>query len=224
MDIGDSIQGLGQNLVQPDRRFIHGGQLSITPEGQKKPSADYVFMFNDMLLYCQTTGKERLYVGQIWMHTLSVQPITAAGDSNASPTSFTIVDGKNKYTATTSSEDQTKNWIFYIGKAIREVERTRKVFGVPLKVLMRRETDSDIPMIVDKVVHFIYDYGLIPPFSFFVLFVSVFSSCGMVWPTGINKEGLFRQTGRSTQIEKLKDQLNQGSSFFLPSPFFFFFL
>lgn len=161
MDIGDSIQGLGQNLVQPDRRFIHGGQLSITPEGQKKPSADYVFMFNDMLLYCQTTGKERLYVGQIWMHTLSVQPIVAAGDSSASPTSFMIVDGKNKYTATTSSEEQTKNWIFYIGKAIREVERTRKVFGVPLKVLMRRETDSDIPMIVDKVVHFIYDYGLI---------------------------------------------------------------
>ena len=168
MEIGDSIQGLEQNLVQPDRRFIHSGQLSITTEGQKKPSADYVFMFNDMLLYCQTNGKERLYVGQIWMHNLSVSTTEAgpalassgsAADASSTPNSFTIIDGKKKFLATTSSEDQTKDWIFYIGKAIRDVERTRKVFGVPLKVLMRRETDSDIPMIVDKVVHFIYDYG-----------------------------------------------------------------
>ena len=64
-----------------------------------------------------------------------------------------------------------------------------QVFGVPLKVLMKREKECDVPMLVDKAIKFIYDYGL-------------------------KQEGVFRLSGRATQIEALRDQLDRGKKVF----------
>lgn len=179
MEIGLSIVGLEENIVRPDRRFIFEGPMKLTLGGQKKPLADYGFLFNDVLFFCNCSNKTYTYVDRVYMHTVSIVDQEAKG-------SFELVAGEDKYLVTSPEK---ADWLLYLGKVIREVERTRKVFGVPLKVLMKREKESDIPAIVEKAIKFVYDYGL-------------------------QKEGIFRQTGRSTQINKLKDSMNQGAKVF----------
>lgn len=58
-----------------------------------------------------------------------------------------------------------------MANALRDVLRYRKVFGVPIKVLLKREKESDIPGFVDKSIKFIRDYGL-SSFPFFFLLLS----------------------------------------------------
>ena len=185
MELGNQIEGLNENLVRPDRRYIHDGQIKISPQGAKKPVADYVYLFNDVLIYCQTSGKTTNYVGRFYMHR--VQLVDSA-DKEASDI-LLVVDERNKFTLAVSDTYERREWAVMLRKVIREVERTRKVFGIPLSTLMKRELEMDIPPIVEKTIHFIYEYGS-------------------------DTVGIFRQTGRATQIEKLKDQLNQGGNVF----------
>jgi len=180
MEIGLSIVGLEENIVRPDRRFIFEGAMKLTPDGSRKPIADYGFLFNDVLFFCCCSNKTYTYVNRVYMHTVSIV------DQPDGKGSFELIAGEDKYVVTSPEKE---DWVLYLGKVLREVERTRKVFGVPLKVLMKREKESDIPAIVEKAIKFIYDYGL-------------------------QKEGIFRQTGRSTQINKLKDSMNQGAKVF----------
>ena len=168
MEIGTSIDGLDENLVRPDRRFIHEGPIKIfRPDNQKKPIADYSFLFNDVLIYCNVSGKSYSYVGRLYMHVITFQ------ESSKVNTIDLTVNEKEKYFFTAQSPADRDIWMLYLGKVIREVERTRKVFGVPLKVLMKREKESDIPVIVEKSIKFIYDYGSPSHFLFCYLFILI---------------------------------------------------
>merc|ERR1712137_744752 len=60
--------------------------------------------------------------------------------------------------------------------------------GVPLKTLVKRE-NQNIPHFIEKSISFIREYG-------------------------VDAEGIFRHSGRATQIEKLRDQLDQGKKVF----------
>lgn len=181
MEIGNQIENLDENLVRPDRRYIHDGPAKIIPAGTKKPIADYVFLFNDVLLYCQTSGKTQSYVGRFYIHRLQY-------NADAQSKITLTIDDREKYEFVVHG-NVFREWTLHFNKVIYEVQRTRKVFGVPLNVLMKRESENLIPTIVEKTIHFIYEYGM-------------------------DKEGIFRQTGRSTQIDSLKDQLDQGANVF----------
>ena len=158
MEVGLSIENLNENLVRPDRRYVYEGPLKLTPVGQKKSICDYGFLFNDVLIYCNNLGKSFSYVGQIYIHTVSFKD-SAEDNNQVHDHDFVLTSGKEKFVFACTHQKEKQNWLLNIGKVIREVERTRKVFGVPLKVLMKREKEYDIPVIVEKSIHFIYLYG-----------------------------------------------------------------
>ena len=163
MEIGIKITELDENLVRPDRKFILEGPGKIfKSENSKKPIADYIFLFNDVLIYCNLSGRNFEYVGRLYMHTIRVE------DTVKAMTILLIENEKENYYLSTQTSEEFDDWSLYLGKVIREVERTRKVFGVPLRILMRREKDCDIPFLVEKSIKFIYDYGFL---FFFYLFI-----------------------------------------------------
>ena len=167
MQIGLTIDGLNENLVRPDRRFIYEGAIKLTPIGQKKSICDYAFLLNDVFIYCNSNGKNYTYAGQFFMHTVKFQ------DLDNQNFQFQLHVEKEKYLVTCNNEREKQDWLLMVGKVIRDVERTRKVFGVPLKVLMKREADSDIPSIVEKSLHFVYQYGEIS-FLLIILYYYLF--------------------------------------------------
>jgi hypothetical protein len=67
---------------------------------------------------------------------------------------------KTDYQIQASDAPSKDTSLVHFNKVLRDVERYRKVFGVPLKVLLKREKESDIPTIVEKSIKFIYDYGM----------------------------------------------------------------
>lgn len=180
MEIGNNIEGLDENLVRPDRKYVHEGAVKIFPQNSKKSIADYVYLFNDMLIFCQTSGKNHSYVSRFYIHRLQIQE---QGNK------ILLLVDNNKFEFVVNEDNHRRDWILFFTKSIHDVTRNRKVFGVPLNILRKRDVDADVPSIVEKSTHFIYEYGL-------------------------DKEGIFRQAGRSTQIENLKDQLNQGANVF----------
>jgi len=94
------------------------------------------------------------------MHTVSIKP------EGTAPNSFALVvtngSAKTEYQLQANDAATKDAALVQFGKVIRDVERYRKVFGVPLKVLLKREKESDIPTIVEKSIKFIYDYGMQP--------------------------------------------------------------
>lgn len=193
MEIGDAVEGLDENLVLPDRRFIHEGVLKTITEESSKPIADYCILFNDMMLcvHAKSVKDRKFSFGmKIWMHqvTLKAEPEGSSGN-NLQIVVQPTPEKKSEYTLVASNKQEAENWKLKFGDVARDVKRYRKVFGVPLQVLLKREQDSDIPSIVEKSIKFIREYGL-------------------------ELEGIFRLSGRASQVEKLRDQLDQGKKVF----------
>jgi len=193
MEIGDAVEGLDENLVLPDRRFIHEGALKMVGEGNSKAIGDYCILFNDMMLCVHAKSiRDRKFVFRmkIWMHqvTLNAEPEGSASNSLQIVVQPTP-DKKSEYTLVASNKQDAEDWTLKFGDVARDVKRYRKVFGVPLQVLLKREKDSDIPSLVEKSIKFIREYGL-------------------------QLEGIFRLSGRASQVEKLRDQLDQGKKVF----------
>mmetsp|Transcript_33465 Transcript_33465/g.57157 ORF Transcript_33465/g.57157 Transcript_33465/m.57157 type:complete len:871 (+) Transcript_33465:20-2632(+) len=185
--IGMEIEDLNENLVTPDRQLVHEGPLRIKTDGGEK-SGDYVFLFTDLIIFVQKKGTRRFqFVGKMGMHTITVQ-------EDPSPTSFQLIQKtsptskKIEYILSVDDEKQKDEWFLHFSNVQRDVIRYRKVFGVHLKTLVKREKTT-IPHFVEKSISFIREYGL-------------------------KSEGIFRLSGRATQIEKLRDQLDQGKKVF----------
>eukprot|EP01103_Thecamoeba_quadrilineata_P013501 TRINITY_DN376_c4_g1_i1.p1 TRINITY_DN376_c4_g1~~TRINITY_DN376_c4_g1_i1.p1 ORF type:complete len:882 (+),score=197.11 TRINITY_DN376_c4_g1_i1:94-2739(+) len=193
MEISNSMEGLDDNLVRPGRRVVREGPVTIMVPDQTKPVANYVHLFNDLLIFSKVKGKKPkdggfIFLTKIWLYRLDLKDIK--GDSTDAE--FDIVCGKATYQMIASSLTEKDEWVWDISYYIREVEKTKKVFGVPLKTLSQRENNNDIPNFLKKSVTFITNHAL---------------DC----------EGIFRQTGRSTQVEHLKDLYNQGKKVFFNS-------
>ena len=135
MEVGSKIPGLEENLVHPQRRFLFEGKLSLINHklNAKSPVGDYAYMFNDMLLYCT---KKQGYVDRLWMHQLVAKD--ARPDLPKNSFEVAVVDGEVEdvwmMTAPDSSNKET--WLLQFGKAIRDVERTRKVFGMKFEPVL----------------------------------------------------------------------------------------
>jgi hypothetical protein len=192
IELESRIQSLDETIVRPDRTFVYEAPLKLIPTGAKKPICDYAFLFSDVLIYCTTSSKNYTYVGKIFMHTiLSIEPSLTARNQFHICLSGTPAE---KYVCQVLDRPESLDWELNINKAIRDGVRNRKLFGVSLQVLMKREEPTRrVPKFVEKALWFIYDNGL-------------------------KSEGIFRISGRSTQIDRLKDHLNQGGKvFFSPT-------
>eukprot|EP01103_Thecamoeba_quadrilineata_P012182 TRINITY_DN3078_c0_g1_i2.p1 TRINITY_DN3078_c0_g1~~TRINITY_DN3078_c0_g1_i2.p1 ORF type:complete len:844 (-),score=195.01 TRINITY_DN3078_c0_g1_i2:135-2666(-) len=191
MDISNTLQGFEDNLVRPGRRLIREGVLSWIVADNAKPKADYAYLFNDILICSKTKGKKDTgkifqYVSTIQIYKLNLKEI----NGNSNDDGFTLKYGNETLRLVAPSLGEKDAWVWDLCQLVREVEKSQKVFGVPLKTLVQREEGgADLPLFIVKSAAFISDYGL---------------EC----------EGIFRQTGRSTQLEDLKDMFNQGQKVF----------
>jgi len=185
-NIGNEIEGFDENLVVPDRELVYEGAIRFKPDSGEK-GGDYVYLLTDILIYVMKKSSKKSFVGKIGMHTVTVS------DGN-DPCSFHITNQsspnskKFEFTLTADTAQQKEEWFLHFSNVQRDVIRYRKVFGVPLRTLVKREKQN-IPHFVKKSINFIREYG-------------------------IETEGIFRLSGRATQIEKLRDQLDQGKKVF----------
>jgi len=184
--VGADIEGFDENLVVPDRELVCEGPIRFKPDSGEK-GGDYVYLFTDILIYVTKKNKKSIFVGKIGMHTLSVidgnDPCSFHLTRQTSPTAK-----KEEYTLVVDNVKQKEEWFLHFSNVQRDVIRYRKVFGVPLKTLVKRDGEA-IPHFIQKASTFIREYGL-------------------------QTEGIFRLSGRATQIEKLRDQLDQGKKVF----------
>jgi len=190
IEVENRIQGVDENIVRPDRTFVYEAPLKLFPNGAKKHVSDYAFLFSDLLIYCTSTGKNYTFSGKI-----SINNITSVEPNLANRNQIIIsVSPTDKFIGQVNDRTEAIDWELNIYKSIRDCIRNRKLFGVPLHVLMKREEPSrQVPKFVEKALWFIYDNGL-------------------------KSEGIFRISGRSTQVDRLKDSLNQGGKvFFSPT-------
>merc|ERR1712137_819342 len=72
----------------------------------------------------------------------------------ASPSSKKI-----EYTLTFDNIAAKETWLIHFNTVQRDVIRYRKVFGVPLKTLVKRE-NQNIPHFIEKSISFIREYGV----------------------------------------------------------------
>ena len=187
-NIGNEIEGFNENLVQPDREVIHECYVKVKSESGEK-CGDYIFLLTDILLIVQKkSSKKSIFQKKIGMHTITLS------DNEKDDYGFNIIQQtspgakKSIFTLISETTEQKENLFVHFNNVQRDVIRYRKVFGVPLKTLVRREK-RDVPHFIEKSINFIREYGL-------------------------NMEGIFRLSGRATQIEKLRDQLDQGRKVF----------
>lgn len=187
-NIGNEIEGFDENLVVPDREIVFEGPIRVKSDSGEK--GDYLFLFTDIIIIVQKkSSKKYNFVVKLGMHTITVLD----DDENSNDCGFTLIQQsspsvKNKYFLTTDNPKQKSEWYLHFVNVQRDVIRYRKVFGVPLKTLVKREK-IDVPHFIEKSINFIREYGT-------------------------KTEGIFRLSGRQTQIEKLRDQLDQGKKVF----------
>ncbi|KAL6071261.1 Rho GTPase activating protein [Balamuthia mandrillaris] len=164
--------------------------------GLLKPS--YVFLFNDLIVFAKSSNPlQSVYkvVGQLPLHRAVLTNIADSGELKnilrieATPRK----PGSAVYYLQTASPQEKDAWLSTLTSAIEEVGKARKVYGLPLVMLMDtpREQDHDIPTIVDKVVSWIIAHAL-------------------------EVEGIFRLPGRLDSIEAYKDKINNGNDIHLP--------
>eukprot|EP01103_Thecamoeba_quadrilineata_P019667 TRINITY_DN8069_c0_g1_i1.p1 TRINITY_DN8069_c0_g1~~TRINITY_DN8069_c0_g1_i1.p1 ORF type:complete len:890 (+),score=172.81 TRINITY_DN8069_c0_g1_i1:113-2782(+) len=189
MEITHLLDGLDENLVRPGRRLIREGPIATTTNDNLKPISDYAHLFNDVIVFSKLKGKKPkdgfIFASKLWLYKLTLKDVK--GDSLDNE--FGITCGKSSYRIVANTLSEKDEWVLVISIQIREVEKTKKVFGVPLKLLSQRENNAEIPTFLTKSVLFINENGM-------------------------DREGIFRQTGRSTQVQHLKDLYNQGKKVF----------
>ena len=178
--IGGEIEGMNENLIVPDRELIREGFVTITKTTIGKGSStiapstssngDFVFLFSDLVLFVKAQkksgNKKYQFVEKVPMHHVKNvvdQSITSfVLEINTSPK-------KSEYILTFSSEKDKENWLIDFTNLQRNFFRFRKVFGVPLNTLVKREEDGCvIPHFVDISINFIRQYGFFSSFFYFI--------------------------------------------------------
>jgi len=99
---------------------------------------------------------------------------------------FQLMAPEELHTITAQDEKEKNHWTEEIDDVIKKLEETKKVFRMPLKALVQRDKDSDIPVFVSNAIQFLMDNAL-------------------------SMEGIFRKSGLQTDIEALKYLVDSGA-------------
>jgi RhoGAP domain/PH domain/RhoGEF domain len=201
MELSTRIDGCG-TLMLPDRRLLAQGALAtqrqrLGEDGGAAPGADVerlgdaVFLFNDIALLARKTGAARFaQVEQVPLHRLQIEGASA-------PERFTLLDSgppalRYTFTMPKGGAESSDAWAGPFGtlsRALQHLEQATKIFGISLAVIMRREKGATVPQFLEKCCSYIVDRA-------------------------INDDGIFRLSGKLTQIAALKDQFNLGKKVF----------
>lgn len=167
--IGEKIEGMEDNLVVPDRELAHEGAVEVLNE-QAEKIADYTFLFSDVIIFVKSqkksAAKKFLFVDQVFMHhvvkVVDLSPISFLIETL--PTSLKKV----RFTLTAASDSKKNDWFIDFQNVNRDFIRYRKVFGVPLKTLVKRDNNTlKIPQFVHITINFMRQFGLFFIFLFF---------------------------------------------------------
>eukprot|EP00026_Physarum_polycephalum_P001139 Phypoly_transcript_01140.p1 GENE.Phypoly_transcript_01140~~Phypoly_transcript_01140.p1 ORF type:complete len:1157 (+),score=266.27 Phypoly_transcript_01140:117-3587(+) len=200
------VIGAGQTTLTPEeaekwysRRFIKEGPLNIVSRTAEKKAVKeyYFFLFNDLLMGVKRAGlpksmggsalaflKGKVHAKHLWAINNAVVSDVADEDGIKYCISLTI--NGTRYILSAESEDAKQFWIFEITKALDQIEK-RKIFGVPLAELMQQtnEVGRDIPSFFENCMEFIL-------------------------ANAIDEEGIFRLSGSTNDIEKMRVKVDQG--------------
>eukprot|EP01103_Thecamoeba_quadrilineata_P010113 TRINITY_DN2099_c0_g1_i1.p1 TRINITY_DN2099_c0_g1~~TRINITY_DN2099_c0_g1_i1.p1 ORF type:complete len:917 (+),score=169.45 TRINITY_DN2099_c0_g1_i1:82-2832(+) len=191
LEIVSNIQDYtGDKLSRPGRKFITEGALSVFNEpdpNSKQPTTqlgDHVYVFNDLVLYGKQKRTHMSYVGTIWMHKCSLLDYK---DTTSIKNAFKIAHRNENLVFSSAHPNEKAEWLRHFNQVISEAERTKKVFGVSLNILMSREEEekNDVPSFILNTTKFIVERA-------------------------ITLQGIFRESGRALEVTKLKDMYDLG--------------
>jgi len=182
LEVASTLTDFNEKLVKPERKFLLEGAMTVMLDNKK--IADYVLVFNDIMLYTKQNKNQRSVQGKIWMHKAELAEVP---DTPVVKNAFRITHEKDKLIFVAASQAQKKEWMWDLNSWIREALRTKKMFGVPIGVVMQREDESsnEIPTIVEKTALFLINHGTVV-------------------------QGIFRESAMQSAVLSLKDQCDQG--------------
>ena len=171
-----------EEVKETHRQFIYKGNAEVKGK-DSNVSANFLYLCSDQLVICQkrvdadSKSKTPQYVSSLFLSDLSIKPV---------PESHKVVltTSDSEYTCTFTDGKEKKMWVNYLTRAVEERERRYKLFGVPLKVVMRREKDRSIPKFMQSALEQVLLHR--------------------------ESEGIFRLSGTQRIIKQGIHDLNQG--------------
>eukprot|EP00013_Stygamoeba_regulata_P006378 CAMPEP_0177633218 /NCGR_PEP_ID=MMETSP0447-20121125/2718_1 /TAXON_ID=0 /ORGANISM="Stygamoeba regulata, Strain BSH-02190019" /LENGTH=1179 /DNA_ID=CAMNT_0019134859 /DNA_START=78 /DNA_END=3617 /DNA_ORIENTATION=+ len=189
MDVANKLVGYEGNLVSPNRCLYRDGDLRLQEQADRAPEDVHLFLFNDLLLFTKKSGGLGLrpsfrYHDQLKLHRIAIQE--APGPEPSLHLVKRVGERSEIFTVCFSSRPDKDAWFDAIQHAVADVEKT-KVFSVPLKQVMSVESERgrSIPSFLETCIDFIVSYAL-------------------------DVEGIFRLSGKATDIYDAVDALNEG--------------
>jgi hypothetical protein len=171
-----------EDIKETHRQFIHKGNAEVKSR-DANISANFLYLCSDQLVICHkrvdadSKSKTPQFVASLYLSDMIIKQMPENHKIG-------LATSDSEYTCTFADSKEKKIWINYLTRTIEERERRYKLFGVPLKVVMRREKDRSIPKFMVSALDILLRHK--------------------------ESEGIFRLSGTQRIIKQAIHDLNQG--------------